>query len=50
MNTKIQITDFSFMPNGYGHYKVTYTSPVTLKKWTITTANMPLVDANKKQR
>lgn len=44
---KISISDFSFQFSGYGHYKVTYTSPVTYKKWTITTNNMPLIDATK---
>ncbi len=43
----IHITDFTFIPSGYGHYKVTYTSPVTGKKWTTTTNDMPLVDATK---
>jgi hypothetical protein len=33
------------MPSGYGHYKVTYESPVTRKRWTVTTSNMYLVDA-----
>lgn len=27
MRTKTSIYDFSFIPSGYGHYKVTYTSP-----------------------
>ena len=44
---KIQITDFSFLPAGYGHYKVTYTSPVTGTKWSNTINDMPLVDATK---
>lgn len=43
----IQLSDFSFMFSGYGHYKVTYTSPKTGKKFTATTNNMPLVDATK---
>lgn len=47
MNTKTSIHDFSFMPAGYGHYKVTYTSPITGKKWTTTTSDMPLIDATK---
>lgn len=45
--TKISISDFSFSPSGYGHYKVTYTSPVTGKTWSKTTSNMPLIDATK---
>ena len=47
MKTKISITDFTFQFAGYGHYKVTYTSPVTYKKFTTTTSNMPLIDATK---
>ena len=47
MKTKISITDFRFMPSGYGHYKVTYESPVTGKKWTNITSCMPLIDATK---
>lgn len=47
MKTKISIYDFSFSPSGYGHYKVTYTSPVTRKSWTGTTNNMPLIDATR---
>jgi len=35
------------MPSGHGHYKVTYQSPVTFKKWTSTTSYMWLVDATK---
>ena len=44
---QISISDFSFSLSGYGHYKVTYTSPVTFKKWSIITNNMPLIDATK---
>lgn len=39
--------DFRFMPAGYGHFKVTYTSPVTGNTWTRTTNNMQLVDSIK---
>ncbi len=35
------------MPSGYGHYKVTYTSPVTGRQWTAVTSEMPLIDATK---
>lgn len=42
---KISITDFTFMPSGHGHYKVTYQSPVTFKTWTATTSEMKLIDA-----
>lgn len=47
MRAKTSIYDFSFIPIGYGHYKVTYTSPVTGKQWTATTNDMPLIDATK---
>lgn len=47
MRAKTSIYDFSFMRSGYGHYKVTYTSPVTGKQWTATTNDMPLIDATK---
>lgn len=46
---KISITDFDFMPAGYGHYKVAYTSPVTGKKWTTKTSDMPLIDATRNE-
>lgn len=44
---KISISDFEFIPSGYGQYKVTYTSPVTGKSWTTTTNDMLLIDATK---
>jgi hypothetical protein len=47
MKKKISISDFGFMPSGYGHYRVTYTSPITGKKWTTVTNDMPLIDATK---
>ena len=47
MKTTISLSDFRFMPSCYGHYKVTYTSPVTGKSWTATTNNMPLIDLTK---
>lgn len=43
----ISINDFRFEFSGYGHYKVTYTSPNTGKAWTAVTNNMPLIDATK---
>ena len=45
--TKISISDFSFSFSGYGHYRVTYTSPITGKSWSIVTNNMPLIDLTK---
>lgn len=47
MKTTIRLSDFNFQFTGYGHYKVTYTSPVTGKSWTKTTSDMPLIDATK---
>jgi hypothetical protein len=47
MKNKISILDFHFEFAGYGHYKVTYTSPVTGKQWKTTTNNMPLIDETK---
>ena len=43
----MKITDFQFQFAGYGHYKVTYTSPKTGKKWNKTTSDMPLIDRTK---
>ena len=45
--TKISLTDFTFKPSGYGHYFVEYQSPVTGKKFSCITNNMPLIDATK---
>lgn len=45
--TKISISDFEFTFWGYGHYKVTYTSPVTRKRWSTVTNDMPLIDVTK---
>ena len=44
---KISISDFKFTFNGYGHYRVTYTSPISGKSWTTVTNDMPLIDATK---
>lgn len=44
---KTTIHDFYFQFAGYGHYKVTYTSPVTGKQWSVTTSDMSLIDATK---
>ena len=44
---KISISDFSFSFSAYGHYRVTYTSPVTYKAWHTVTSDMPLIDATK---
>lgn len=47
MKNSISIHDFTFEFNGYGHYKVTYVSPVTGKKWTSVVNDMTLIDATK---
>ena len=47
MKTRIKLSDFRFQLAGYGHYKITYTSPITGKEWTKTTNDMPLIDATK---
>lgn len=44
---KTTIGDFTFRTAGYGHYKVTYTSPTTGKSWSRTIDDMPLIDATK---
>jgi hypothetical protein len=38
---------FDFQFSGYGRYKVTYTSPVTGKKWSTVINDMPLIDVTK---
>lgn len=44
---KTTLRDFDFTFAGYGHYKVTYTSPATGKQWSATISDMELVDATK---
>jgi len=44
---KTTLRDFDFTFAGYGHYKVTYTSPVTGKQWSRTITDMELVDNTK---
>ena len=44
---KTKITDFQFQFSGYGHYKVTYTSPKTGKTWTADINDMQIIDATK---
>lgn len=43
----MRLSDFTFRFAGHGHYKVTYTSPVTRKEFSAITCNMPLIDATK---
>lgn len=47
MKTIISISDFTFLFVGYGHYIVTYKSPITGNQWTKTCSDMPLIDATK---
>lgn len=47
MKNSISIHDFIFEFKGYGHYKVTYTSPVTGKKWDYEVDDMTIIDATK---
>jgi hypothetical protein len=47
MTKRIEITDFSFKPFGYGHYNVTYTSPSTGKQFATVVNCMPLIDVTK---
>lgn len=47
MRTRISISDFEFRMAGYGHYRVTYTSPVTGKQWSTVINDMTLIDATK---
>jgi predicted Rdx family selenoprotein len=44
MKNTINILDFKFEQAGYGHFKVTFISPVTGKKWTKTIDNMLIID------
>ena len=43
----ITIAQFDFAQAGYGHVRVTYTSPVTGKRWEKVTDNMKLIDNTK---
>lgn len=49
MKQKVERRDFTFRFAGYGHYHVTYTSPVTGKKWSCTVDEMPLIDSTKNE-
>lgn len=44
MKRKTEKQDFEFKFQGYGHYLVTYTSPVTLKQWRAVLNDMPLIN------
>lgn len=45
----ISINDFEFEMAGYGHYKVTYTSPNTWEKWSRVINDMRLIDRTKNE-
>lgn len=47
MKTKTQLSDFNFQLSGYGHYRVTYTSPATGKQWSTVISDMTLIDVTK---
>lgn len=47
MKTRISIYNFNFQFSGYGHYRVTYTSPVTRRQWSTVVNDMTLIDATK---
>ena len=49
MKNKISISDFHFKFASYGHYTVTYTSPVTGKQWTRTITDMTIIDTTKNE-
>jgi len=49
MSSKISISDFQFEFSGYGHYRVTYTSPTTRKTWSKVTNDMRLIDETKNE-
>ena len=44
---KTTISNFTFNFIGYGHYKVTYTSPVTYKQWATIVNDMSIIDETK---
>ena len=44
---KTELRDFKFEFVGYGHYKVTYVSPITSKYWSKIVSDMQLIDATK---
>jgi hypothetical protein len=43
----MKATDFTILFHGYGHFKVSYTSPITGKSWTTVTNDTQLIDAIK---
>lgn len=49
MKPSIKLSHFDFQFSGYGHYKVTYTSPATGKRWAKVINDMPIIDATKNE-
>ena len=47
MQTKTQLSDFNFQFSGYGHYRVSYTSPATGKQWSTVIDDMTLLAVTK---
>lgn len=47
MKKTIELTDFSFLFEGHGVYKVFYKSPKTNRLWFKITTDMELIDATK---
>lgn len=47
IRTVLKKSNFDFVFAGHGHYRVTYTSPVTDKSKTKTTNDMELIDKTK---
>lgn len=47
MTNTIKLSDFNFQFSGYGHYKVTYISPVTGNSWKTIISDMHLIDVTK---
>lgn len=47
MKRKIDITDFTFRPVGFGIYQVIYESPVTGRRWTTIVDDMTIIDATR---
>ena len=41
------LSNFTFEFAGYGHYRVTYTTPKRGDYWRATLSDMPLIDATK---
>ena len=47
MKNQISLSHFDFQFAGHGHFKVTYTSPVTGKSWTKVIDDMTTIDETK---